>query len=98
MQANVYWDGLFSLSMIGITLVGAGLIWRALNRSSEAHSAVRVVGGLFVGAGLFNVFDGVVDHYLLNIHDAVHGTQAFNPHWVGASLLILGAGILVLER
>jgi uncharacterized membrane protein len=98
LQANVYWDGLFSLTMIGIMLVGAGLLWRALNRSSEAHSPVRVVGGLFVGAGLFNVFDGVVDHYVLGLHDVVHGTQAFNPHWVGASLLILGAGILVLTR
>lgn len=98
LQANVYWDGLFSLAMIGVMLVGAGLMWRVLNRTSAAYSGVRVTGGLLVGAGLFNVFDGVVDHYLLDIHDAVHGTQAFNPHWVGGSLLLLGAGILVLTR
>ncbi|WP_128476827.1 DUF2243 domain-containing protein [Halorussus pelagicus] len=56
------------------------------------------LGGLLVGAGLFTVFDGVVDHYVLESHDAVHGTQAFNPHRVGASLLISGVGILVVTR
>lgn len=98
LQANVYWDGLFSLAMVGIMLVGAGMMWRSLNRSSEAYSGVRVVGSHLVGAGLFNVFDGIVDHYVLGIHDVVHGTQAFNPHWVGASLLILGVGVLVIPE
>ncbi|WP_435177194.1 DUF2243 domain-containing protein [Halorussus sp. AFM4] len=97
LRANIYYDGVFSLAMVGVMAVGAGLVWRALNRSAEPRSAVRAFGGLLVGAGLFNVFDGIVDHYVLNIHDAVHGTQAFNPHWVGASLLLLGVGILVLQ-
>ena len=98
LQANVYWDGIFSLTMIAIMLVGAGLLWQSVNRSSEPRSGVRVVGGIFVGVGLFNLLDGVVDHYLLGMHDVVHGTQAFNPHWVGASLLVLGAGILAVTR
>lgn len=98
LRTNVYFDGIFSLVVIAVMLVGAGVVWRAVNRSAEPHSPVRVLGGLLVGAGLFNVFDGIVDHYVLGIHDVVHGTQAFNPHWVGASLLILGVGILVLTR
>jgi len=96
LRLNVYYDGLFSLAMMGVMAVGAGIIWRELNRSSEPFSAIRVLGSLLVGAGLFNVFDGIVDHYVLGLHDVVHGTQAFNPHWVGASFLLLGAGILVL--
>ncbi|WP_137284246.1 DUF2243 domain-containing protein [Halorussus salinisoli] len=98
LQANVYYDGLFSLAMLGVALVGAGLMWRVLNRSSEPYSAMRTFGSLLVGAGLFNVFDGTVDHYVLGLHDVVHGTQAFNPHWVGASLLLLGVGILISTR
>lgn len=96
LRTNVFFDGVFSLVMVAIMLVGAGIVWRNLNRSAEPRSPVRALGGVLVGAGLFNVFDGIADHYVLGIHDVVHGTQAFNPHWVGASLLILGAGILVL--
>ncbi|WP_227353647.1 DUF2243 domain-containing protein [Haladaptatus salinisoli] len=98
LRTNVYFDGIFSLATLGVMVLGGGIIWRALNRSDRPHSTVRLVGSLLVGAGAFNVFDGIVDHYLLHIHDAVHGTRALNPHWVGASLLLLGVGILVLTR
>jgi uncharacterized membrane protein len=98
LRTNVYYDGLFSLAMVGVMAIGMAAVWRELNRTDEPHSAVRAFGSLLVGAGLFNVFDGVADHYVLGLHDVVHGTQAFNPHWVGASLLLLGAGILVLTR
>ena len=98
LRTNVFFDGLFSLVMVAIMLVGGGMVWRGLDRSVERQSAIRALGAVLVGAGLFNVFDGIVDHYVLGLHDVVHGTQAFNPHWVGASLLILGAGILILTR
>jgi uncharacterized membrane protein len=98
LRTNVYFDGLFSLAMVGVMAVGSAVVWYGLNRSTTPFSPIRVVGALLVGAGLFNVFDGVVDHYALGLHDVVHGTQAFNPHWVGASLLLLGVGILVLTR
>lgn len=98
LQTNIYFDGVFSLVVVGVVAVGTAVVWRELNRASESSSAVRVVGSLLAGAGLFNVFDGIADHYVFGIHDVVHGTQAFNPHWVGASLLLLGLGILTLTR
>lgn len=98
LRTNLVYDGLFSLAMVGVMFLGGALVWRGLNRSTEPHSPVRAIGAFLVGAGAFNVFDGVVDHYVLGIHDVVHGTGAFNPHWVGASLLLLGLGILLLAR
>ena len=96
LRTNLYYDGLFSLAMVAVTVLGCALVWRGLDRSEERHSPIRSLGGVLVGAGAFNAFDGIVDHYVLHVHDVVHGTQAFNPHWVGASLLLLGAGILLL--
>ena len=98
LRMNVYYDGLFSLAMVAIMLFGTGIVWRELNGSRASHSALRMVGAVLTGTGLFNVFDGTVDHYVLHLHDVVHGTQAFNPHWVGASLLLLGIGILVVTE
>ena len=98
LRTNVYYDGVFSLVMVGVMLVGIALVWRTLNRSHRAYSSVRVLGSALVGVGGFNLFDGIVDHYLLHVHDVVHGTSAFNPHWIGASLLLLGLGVLVFTR
>ena len=98
LRTNVYFDGVFSLAMVGLMILGGVVIWRTLNRAERPYSPVRVFGSVLVGAGAFNLFDGVVDHYVLHIHDAVHGTRALNPHWIGASLLLLGIGILVYVR
>lgn len=98
LRTNVYFDGVFSLVMVGLTVAGGVILFRVLNRSDRPYSPARVFGSVLVGMGLFNVLDGVVDHYVLHIHDVVHGTQRFNPHWLGASLLLLGVGILVLRR
>lgn len=96
LRTNVFFDGVFSLAMLGVMVVGGALVWRAANRSTVTHSSTRLLGSVFVGVGLFNLIDGVVDHYLLGVHDVVHGTQALNPHWMGASLLVVGVGLLVL--
>ncbi|MEM4780325.1 MAG: DUF2243 domain-containing protein [Halalkalicoccus sp.] len=96
LRTNVMFDGLFSLVMLAIALVGATMLWRTANRATRALSSLTVVGSALVGAGAFNVFDGVVNHYLLDIHNVVHGTEAWNPHWVVVSLLMLVAGLLVL--
>lgn len=98
LRRNIYYDGLFALGALATMGLGAALVWRGLNWADEPHSPVRPLGALLVGAGAFNLFDGVVDHYVLDLHDVVHGTPALNPHWVGASLLLLGLGLLVLSN
>ena len=98
LRRNLLADGVFSLAMLGVMLAGTGIVWRNLNRTEATQPMVRLVGATLVGAGAFNLFDGVVDHYILNLHDVVHGTQALNPHWVGASLLLLGVGLLAVTR
>jgi uncharacterized membrane protein len=93
---NVFWDGAFALAMLAVAGVGAGLAWRAANRADEPLSARRLVGSVLVGAGLFNLFDGVVDHYVLELHHVVHGTSRWDPHWVVGSVLLLAGGVAVL--
>ncbi|WP_122088247.1 DUF2243 domain-containing protein [Halalkalicoccus subterraneus] len=98
LRTNVMFDGLFSLSMLAIAGVGAAVLWRTVNRANRPLSSLALVGASLVGAGVFNLFDGVVDHYLLGLHDVLHGTEVWNPPWVVVSLLLLGAGLAVLRR
>lgn len=98
LRRNLVADGAFTLVTLAALTAGAAVAWRAANRSPAPLSSVRLLGAVLVGVGAFNLFDGVVDHYLLDLHDVVQHTGALNPHWVGASLLLLGAGLLVLGR
>ena len=97
LRTNVMYDGLFMAGMLALTLVGAAMLWRLANRATERLSSTYLVGSILVGAGVFNVFDGVVNHYVLGLHTVVHGTEAWNPHWLAVSVLLLGAGVLVLR-
>lgn len=55
-------------------------------------------GLLLAGAGTIGfAVGGLVAHYVLGMHDVVHGTTAWNPHWIGVGLVVLGIGLIVLE-
>lgn len=96
LKTNIYFDGIFALIMVGVMLGGGAILWRAVNQAPRPYSPLRISGSILVGMGAFNLFDGIVDHYVLHAHNVVQGTPALNPHWIGASLLLLGLGLLVL--
>ncbi|XVH30535.1 DUF2243 domain-containing protein [Haloferacaceae archaeon DSL9] len=95
-RTNVMIDGLFIALMLGVSLVGAGMLWRAANRADRALSTRYLVGSIVVGMGVFNLLDGIVSHYVLDLHNVVHGTEAWNPPWVLISVLLLAIGAFVL--
>ncbi|ELZ07269.1 DUF2243 domain-containing protein [Natrialba aegyptia] len=97
LRTNVMFDGLFLVATLGITLVGLGLLWRLVNGTAERFSTRYLLGAIVVGAGVFNVYDGIVDHYVLDLHNVVHGTEAWNPPWVVVSVLLLVLGLVLLR-
>ena len=99
LRINVFADGLFSLTMLVIAGVGAGLLWRAERRTVVPLAVRPVAGAAVIGLGVFDVFDAVVDHALLGLHRPVGpGGQPlslggrYNPHWIVVSLLFVAAG------
>lgn len=95
LRTNLVADGLFSVGMLLIMAVGGGLLWR-VERRTPAPLAVRpLAGAAIVGLGVFDLFDVLVDHTLLGLHHATHGSAFYDPHWAVVSLLIIGAGAYV---
>ncbi|RKD97231.1 DUF2243 domain-containing protein [Halopiger aswanensis] len=96
-RTNVMFDGLFTAGTLTIGWIGIALLWRVVNGTDARLSTRALAGSIVVGAGVFNVFDGIVDHYVLDLHNVVHGTEAWNPHWVVVSVLLLALGALILR-
>ncbi|MFD1511767.1 DUF2243 domain-containing protein [Halomarina rubra] len=102
LRTNVRADGLFSLGMVAIAGVGAGLLWRAERRATAPLPVRPLAGAALMGLGAFDVFDAVVDHALLGLHRPVGAGGSplslggqYNPHWVVVSLLFVVAGYYV---
>ena len=88
-------DGLLHLLGSLALVVGAVVLARTWNGDVR-----RAVGGVLIGAGGFNVFDGTVNHKLLGLHQVRAGVTDLLPYdlaWIGGSLAVLALG-LVLRR
>ena len=95
LRTNILADGLFSLAMVVVAGVGAGLVWRAERRAPAPLPVRPLAGAAVVGLGVFDLFDVLVNHVLLGLHHATDGPGYYDPHWAVVSLLIIGGGAYV---
>ncbi|MFH5801226.1 DUF2243 domain-containing protein [Haladaptatus sp. CMAA 1911] len=95
LRTNILADGLFSIAMLVIMGIGAGLLWRAERRAASPLPVRPVAGSAVIGLGVFDLYDSLVDHILLGLHQPLSRGGRYNPHWIVVSLLIIGAGIYV---
>jgi uncharacterized membrane protein len=92
MHVNTYWDGWFHAGAWVAVVLGVALLWRAVQRGDAIPSTRAFIGYILVGAGLFNLVEGVVDHHLLRLH---HVREIADPLLYDVTFLVVG-GVLPL--
>ena len=99
MEINMFWDGLFHTLTYTMTLVGLGLLWKVGKRSDVPWSGKTFMGAMFLGWGLFNFVEGIIDHHILQIHHVVesHGLSAFDYAFVASGLILIFAGWMMMR-
>jgi uncharacterized membrane protein len=89
MRTNTIGDGFFHLGCAIAIVVGVYL----LNHSRSVGTWRQLTGRLLIGWGLFNLIEGVIDHFLLGIH---HVRPGPNQMAYDVGFLILGALLLTV--
>lgn len=98
LQFNTLLDGLFHAATYLFVGIGVLLLWLAAKRDQVKGRGSVLVGSLLMGFGVFNVFEGLVNHHLLGIH---HVNETVNPaFWFfwDAAFLLWGAAMIVGGR
>ena len=97
-RADQYWrlvsDGLFHLVTSTLLFVGALRLWYSRRVSPWAGSGA-VSGGIVLGMGGFNLYDGLVQHKLLQLHPVREGVADQLPYdlaFNGVAMLLLLIG------
>jgi uncharacterized membrane protein len=85
-------DGLLhAAELLGLA---GGFFWFADLRRRQALHRLAAWGGVLLGAGLFQLFDGLVDHKALRVHQIRYGVHllVYDLVWniAGALLALLG--------
>jgi len=89
-------DGLLHAAEL-VALVG-GFFWFADLRRRGALVPMAAWGGFLLGAGAFQLFDGLVDHKVLRVHQVRYGVDltGYDLAWnlAGVLLLLVGASLV----
>jgi uncharacterized membrane protein len=91
-------DGLLHAAEIVLLVAGSFLVGDLRRRRSLAPRSA--VAGLLLGAGGFQLFDGLVDHKLLRVHQVRYGVDLlpYDLAWNVAAAVLLAAGVLLAVR
>lgn len=91
-------DGFFHAFGWFITILGAFLL--ADVRRREPVRWTRWAGAVIAGIGFFQLFDGVVDHKLLRIHQIRYGVELllYDTVWIVSAIVLLAIGSLLVWR
>jgi len=95
LTAGLVSDGLLHAAQLVALVAGFLLLARLWRRGALVPA--RAWAGLFLGMGAFQLFDGLVVHKVLRLHQVREGvpTLAYDLAWDGAAVLLLAAGAVL---
>jgi uncharacterized membrane protein len=93
LKVNTLGDGLFAVGTWIMTVIGISLLWLAGGHKDVSWSPKIFGGSLLLGAGLFDVIEGLIDHQILGIHHVKPGPNQLA--W-DVGFLILGTVLAVV--
>lgn len=68
-STNMFWDGIFHLFTLVVTIAGIYLLWKVLKKNRINQSGNILIGGMIGGWGVFNVVEGIINHQILGLHN-----------------------------
>jgi uncharacterized membrane protein len=96
--ASRVWEGVPHAASL-VLVVGAAA-WTVVLARRAGWSWSRWCGGVLLGGGAFQLFDGLVHHELLGLHQVRYGVNLlpYDLAWNAAGAVLVACGALVLAR
>ncbi len=100
-QGQIVSDGLLHVFTLAMLLLGACLLWERRQRIASVPGRAPFLAGFLLGLGGFQLFDGIVDHKILRLHQIREDTDNLLPYdlaWNAGAVLLLIGGWAVWRR
>ena len=96
LKLNTLLDGLFHLTTYIFVAIGLLILWRAAQQRHARWSGKMLAGTMFMGFGVFNLVEGIIDHHLLGLHHVNETVPQVQWIYWDVGFLIWGAAMLVI--
>jgi uncharacterized membrane protein len=102
-QLNMVWDGVFHIFTWVMTAIGLSLLWKTAKYGRSPLNTKVFTGGLWLGWGLFNLIEGLIDHQIIGLHHVVErargGEQLFyDLLFLASGALMIALGVWLIRR
>ena len=100
-SVNMFWDGIFHLFCLIVVIVGLALLVKLFFRNDVIVTWKTFIGGLFLGWGIFNIIEGIIDHHILKLHNVREltvNTDLWNYGFLGVSVLMLITAWILIRK
>ena len=100
LELNTLGDGFFHVVDWLFTLAGIIVLWNAVKQDDIVLSNSTLIGSFCIGAGLFNIVEGILSHHVFQIHHVKPGIHqlTWDLSFIGAGILSVIIGQIVLDR
>jgi uncharacterized membrane protein len=96
----MFWDGLFHSFTWLMTIIGIAILWRAGKRVDVPWAGKTFAGSCLMGWGIFNLSEGIVDHYILNVHHVVEsmGQSIYDLLFLLSGVVFIVGGWMAIRK
>jgi uncharacterized membrane protein len=93
-KTSMVGDGLFHLVTWVITATGLYMFWKAVKSRERVLPGRSLFGCMLAGWGLFNLVEGLADHYLLQVHHVVEakGLSVYDHVFLLSGIIFIVVG------
>lgn len=97
-QVGIFSDGILNAFAL-FAVVGVLFMYADLRRKHTVHM-LKWIASVLIGTGSFQLFDGLINHKLLRIHQVRYTVEIlpYDLAWNTAGFILLTSGILLLIK
>lgn len=100
MVVNMRWDGFFHAFVWILTIAGSFMIWSAGRYRTVLPHSFWFGGWLIFGWGLFNFFEGIINHHIFGLHHVRYAGDVYGADpslaWGLGFILAGGLGFMII--
>ena len=100
LELNTLGDGIFHVVDWLLTLAGIIVLWNAVKQQGVILSTSTLIGSFCIGAGLFNIVEGILSHHVFQIHHVRPGAHqlAWDLSFIAVGVLSAIIGWIIIAR
>jgi uncharacterized membrane protein len=98
---RIFSDGVLQGFTAGMLLLGSVRLWMHRGRISHVLGEKPFWSGIILGAGAFQLIDGIVIHKILQLHQIREGVDNNLPYdlaWNGFAIVLLIVGFMLFRQ